>query len=146
MTEHNATEPEREECGHTPEEHERLGESGQSLGDVLAAIMGVRPVMVRDGYPFVVIQMIPNPDAPDTGYGLDISAGCIPNKETMAAILLDTVGQMNGLTKEEELAFLGVVDARRAAIGLRSVVEYGFKDVPDEDATEPAAESEPATN
>lgn len=122
---------------------------GHSLLDMLAALTGERPVMVKDGFPFVVAQLLPNPEAPDTGYGLEIQAGNVPNRETMAAILVDAVVHMNGLTADDESALLTLVDERRAAAGLRSIVEYGFKDEPDApepDAPEPAAAEPAATN
>jgi hypothetical protein len=134
---------EREPCGHTDEEHEAMEAGDFSFGDLLAAITGQRPVTIRSHGPFAVIQMIPHPEEPDRGYGLDIQGGNMPNRETLVAMLLDTAVQMCGGNGEDEDRAVSFMDEIRERAGLRSLRDHAWKDIPDE---EPAAEPEPATN
>jgi hypothetical protein len=124
-------------------EDEAREHEGPCLADILGAVLGGAvhmPVLGR--YPFVILQLVPNPDAPDTGYGIDVSAGGgITNKETLAAIVLDAAAHLNALNPAE---MVERADEARVAAGLRPLAEYAFTDAPDVEPNAP--HMEPAKN
>ena len=72
-------------------------------------------------------------------------ASGFPNKETLAAFLMDVTAKINEMNGEEEGALLGLVEIARKRAGLRPLEEHAWTDNPDEDESTENRAAEPET-
>lgn len=115
-----------------------------SIDELFSALgLGGRGAMPHLGrYPFVALEFEPREkDGQATGYAIHLTAGGgIPNRETMAALLLEAAAGINEAPLD---VFVALAEKARKAAGLRSLTEFAFTDEPDEDEapSEPAADA-----